>query len=300
MSKGDKSHNSFAKGPTGNTAETEWGNDEDVPVEFYTLDPAHNHLAWFPTYLCINSPRNTGNAVYGSVQHEEEGVHVKIIEYAKDKHLDVNLLYLAMNSARITATHSGIVLLKDLEKSWKEYKPPEGYVTRKVFNEKAGIPDGMYEKLVLAGMKPVKTIIWFVKQVHLYPIEEATRVEKEYLDRREWQKRERHEASIAHAKHNKEKGLEAIKGRRGEKMSKAMNSSRKLSTIAQEIYADWKKPSYAAKPYLDAMSELEGIKDAYLADSGRSIVMYFLANATTWKGEKARKIKVELKEMLKK
>jgi hypothetical protein len=32
-------------------------------------------------------------------------------------------------------------------------------------------------------------------------------------------------------------------------------------------------------------------------DSAKSIVLYFLANANTWRGEKARAIKVELKKI---
>lgn len=76
--------------------------------------------------------------------------------------------------------------------------------------------------------------------------------------------------------------------------------TRPLYTIAAEIRKDWgSKLNYAAKPYLDAMSELSSIKDAYYLDSGRSIVAYFLANAGTWRGEVARRVKAELNAMLK-
>lgn len=75
--------------------------------------------------------------------------------------------------------------------------------------------------------------------------------------------------------------------------------SRTLSTIAREIYADWKTVNYAAKPYLSAMSSLETVNDKYGFDNGRGIVLYFLSNAGTWKGEKAKMIKAELKTMLK-
>ena len=34
-------------------------------------------------------------------------------------------------------------------------------------------------------------------------------------------------------------------------------------------------------------------------DDGGSIVLYFLSNATTWRGEDARRIKAELKSLLK-
>lgn len=74
---------------------------------------------------------------------------------------------------------------------------------------------------------------------------------------------------------------------------------RSLSTIAREIELDWKKPNYAAVPYLEAMSTLNSIQDNYYLDSGYSIVAYFLGNANTWRGEKARAIKAELKQILK-
>ena len=76
-------------------------------------------------------------------------------------------------------------------------------------------------------------------------------------------------------------------------------SARSLSDIASEIRRDWKKVNYAAEPYLDAMSTLNSIKDNYFMDSGDMIVRYFLANATTWRGDTAKRIKAELKAMLK-
>ena len=74
--------------------------------------------------------------------------------------------------------------------------------------------------------------------------------------------------------------------------------SRSLNLIAREIRQDWKKVNYAAVPYLRALSELDGVGDAYGYDTGRSVVLYFLANAGTWRGPVAKAIKVELKGML--
>ena len=74
---------------------------------------------------------------------------------------------------------------------------------------------------------------------------------------------------------------------------------RTLSTIAYEISKDWRKPYFGAVPYLQAMSTLSDIKQPYGYDSGESIVRYFLSNATSWRGDTARRIKSELKEMLK-
>ena len=76
-------------------------------------------------------------------------------------------------------------------------------------------------------------------------------------------------------------------------------SPRPLNTIASDIFSDWKKVNFAAAPYLSAMGTLRGIDENYGYDSGQSIVRYFLANAGTWRGEKAREIKTELKGMLK-
>ena len=75
--------------------------------------------------------------------------------------------------------------------------------------------------------------------------------------------------------------------------------SRPLSTIAREIYQDWKKVNFAAKPYLDAMSSLNSIDDDYMYDSARSVVLCFLSNARSWTGPKAKEIKKELKAMMK-
>ena len=74
---------------------------------------------------------------------------------------------------------------------------------------------------------------------------------------------------------------------------------RKISEIASEIKMDWKKVNFAARPYLDAMLSIDTIQDKYYFDDARSIITYFLCNASSWRGEKARQIKAELKGMLK-
>lgn len=73
---------------------------------------------------------------------------------------------------------------------------------------------------------------------------------------------------------------------------------RPLHIIAREISADWKKPYFGAVPYLDAMRTLNSIRGEYYNDSAQSIVAYFLANAGTWRGDNARRIKAELKAIL--
>jgi hypothetical protein len=75
--------------------------------------------------------------------------------------------------------------------------------------------------------------------------------------------------------------------------------NRSLAVIAREIRADWKNVYFGAVPYLNAMRFLNDITDAYYEDSAKDVVRYFLSNATTWRGPKAREIKAELKGMLK-
>jgi hypothetical protein len=74
-----------------------------------------------------------------------------------------------------------------------------------------------------------------------------------------------------------------------------------LYDIASEISRDWRKQKGgvgpAAKPYLDAMRTLNDVKDNYGADSAKTIVAYFLSNASQWKGDTARRVKAELKSL---
>lgn len=74
--------------------------------------------------------------------------------------------------------------------------------------------------------------------------------------------------------------------------------ARPLFTIAREIRADWTRPYYGAVPYLQAMASLANVNDRYGCDDGKTICRYFLANAGTWRGETARRVKAELRGML--
>lgn len=80
---------------------------------------------------------------------------------------------------------------------------------------------------------------------------------------------------------------------------KTKTNQRPIREIAAEIKQSWKNPFYGAVPYLQAMLELENIDDNFMWDSADTIVRYFLANAQTWRGEDARRIKKELNQMLK-
>jgi hypothetical protein len=78
---------------------------------------------------------------------------------------------------------------------------------------------------------------------------------------------------------------------------------RPLYEIARDIRADYaskgKPVYYAAKPYVDAMAQLTSINENYFADSAESVILYALSNLSTWRGEKAREVKAELKAILK-
>ena len=70
---------------------------------------------------------------------------------------------------------------------------------------------------------------------------------------------------------------------------------RSLAAIAYDIRKTWTKPYFGAAPYIDAMSNLADVTDMYFHDTGHSVVLYFLANAKTWRGDDAKRIKAELK-----
>jgi hypothetical protein len=83
-------------------------------------------------------------------------------------------------------------------------------------------------------------------------------------------------------------------------MSKAKAPVRPVNVIASEIRKDWyPNVNFAAKDYLDAMGTLNSVNDNYIHDSGRRIVGGFLCNASTWRGEVARRVKKELNAMIK-
>lgn len=73
---------------------------------------------------------------------------------------------------------------------------------------------------------------------------------------------------------------------------------RSLKAIAADIRKDWQKPNFAAVPYLQAMATLDSVNDNYGYDTGKSVVLYFLSNAGTWRGPVAKQIKQELKDLL--
>jgi hypothetical protein len=73
--------------------------------------------------------------------------------------------------------------------------------------------------------------------------------------------------------------------------------TRQISDIAFEIKRNWPRPYFGAVPFLDAMHTLDNINQNFGADSAKSVVLYFLANANTWRGETARRVKLELRRI---
>lgn len=71
-----------------------------------------------------------------------------------------------------------------------------------------------------------------------------------------------------------------------------------IAQIALMVTKDWKNVYFGAVPYLDAMRSLNSVNDNYYEDSASSIINYFLANATTWRGEVARAVKAKLKQLV--
>lgn len=80
--------------------------------------------------------------------------------------------------------------------------------------------------------------------------------------------------------------------------------ARPLNKIAAEILTDWgpqppKGYQVFARPYVIAMLDLKSITDCYGVDPADDIVIRFLTNAVPWRGDTARRIKLELNTILK-
>lgn len=79
-----------------------------------------------------------------------------------------------------------------------------------------------------------------------------------------------------------------------------MNKKRTFQQIAKDIKSTWLNVYFGAVPYLEAMLTLDTSdpNTIYLYDTAGDIVRYFLANAQTFRGTDAKKLKEELKSML--
>jgi hypothetical protein len=82
-------------------------------------------------------------------------------------------------------------------------------------------------------------------------------------------------------------------------MTKTLNERVTVSEIAHAIAKDWTNVSPYAADYLNAMKEIRSVEDNYYADSAKSVILYFLANAGSYRGDNARSYKALLKELVK-
>ena len=75
---------------------------------------------------------------------------------------------------------------------------------------------------------------------------------------------------------------------------------RTFQQIARDIKSTWLNVYFGAVPYLDVMLKLDTSdpNEPYLYDSAGDIARYFLANAQTFRGEDARRLKAELKSLI--
>lgn len=78
-------------------------------------------------------------------------------------------------------------------------------------------------------------------------------------------------------------------------------AKRTFKEIVKEIRTLWSKPYVGAVPYLEALGTINSSdKDApYLFEMAADLVPYLLSNMTTFRGADAKRIKAELKEMVK-
>ena len=79
-----------------------------------------------------------------------------------------------------------------------------------------------------------------------------------------------------------------------------MDNKRTFQRIARDIKSTWLNVYFGAVPYLEAMLTLDTTDPnaPYYYDTAGDIVRYFLANAQTFRGADARRLKAELKSML--
>lgn len=78
------------------------------------------------------------------------------------------------------------------------------------------------------------------------------------------------------------------------------NKKRTFQQIAKDIKSTWLNMYFGAVPYLEAMLELDTTDPNYMYyyDTAGDIARYFLANAQTFRGADAKRLKAELKSML--
>ena len=79
-----------------------------------------------------------------------------------------------------------------------------------------------------------------------------------------------------------------------------MDKKRTFQQVANDIKSIWLSVYFGAVPYLEAMLTLDTTDPnaSYRHYKAGDIVRYFLANAQTFKGTDAKRLKAELESML--
>lgn len=72
---------------------------------------------------------------------------------------------------------------------------------------------------------------------------------------------------------------------------------RSINAIAQEIKAAWPNINPYAEQYRHALEHC--VDGKYICEDENSLILYFLTNASSWRGEEARRLKAELKQRIK-
>ena len=77
-------------------------------------------------------------------------------------------------------------------------------------------------------------------------------------------------------------------------------NKRTFQQIARDIKSTWLNVYFGAVPYLEALLTLDTTDPnaMYYNDTAGNVARYFLANAQTFRGADANKLKAELKSML--
>jgi hypothetical protein len=94
-------------------------------------------------------------------------------------------------------------------------------------------------------------------------------------------------------------GLDQAKQDPSQRIMNMTQEVRPIHEIADEISRNWPNVYFGAVPYLRAMQYLNSINDKFGEDDAKGVILYFLSNAKTWRGDVARRIKAELKELIK-
>lgn len=79
-----------------------------------------------------------------------------------------------------------------------------------------------------------------------------------------------------------------------------MDKKRTFQQIARDIKSTWMNVYFGAVPYLEALLTLDTTdpEALYGIETAGDITRYFLANAQTFRGADAKRLKAELKSML--